>query len=372
MSSQVVKKEAPTEVSREQIQSIIELTRRVPTGENCQPWSFRWNGKTLSVFHDAERSRNLINHNEYVSYFSLGFLFENIQIAASMEKLNARFSWNIDRKTDPRRWAEIEFEHRSQPIDDLVHVLDRRFTDRQLFKKGSLNDVVFSKLQDDARQFPNCKIYLKDKPTKNFLAYARKAESFFWTNRPFHSDYTRWLRLRKREVLSTRDGLPWRSLGVNYLVSRILLICKPYPIQSLFNKIGFVAVTRKLVRQQAFSSAALCCITVNKSNIDNLIEAGRLGMRLWLRLNQHNYGFHPWSPSALFAHFSAIGVAGEIYPSLTELGRQGEIEMREYFGYGKDEIPMWLFRTGITSGFPKESTTLRLHTTELLKFDDQI
>jgi hypothetical protein len=355
--------------TREQIVRIIESCRRAPSGENCQPWSYQWDGQKLSIFHDPDRARNIINHAGYVSYFSLGFLFEMMQIGAGNEGLQAKFNWHPQKKASDNHWANVEFDEVSQATDDLFATFSKRFTDRRPFKGGSLNDEVFALVERDAERFKACNIYFKADPTDDFLAYACKAETFFWTNRPFHKDYTRWLRLRKREAIATKDGLPWKSLGVNYPISRVLLACKPYKVQTIVNKLGYVSLAKKLVKKQICSGAGVCCITIPASNVDNLVEAGRLGMRAWLRLNQHDYGFHPMSLSALITHYFVLGVADQIHPWLADLGREGEPVLREYFGYGANEIPIWIFRTGISAGFPKQHLTPRLDIDELLRFE---
>jgi hypothetical protein len=354
--------------SREEVVKIVESVRRVPTGENCQPWTFEWDGQKLSVFHSPDRARNRINFRDYVSFFSLGFLFETIQIASSAEGLTASFDWNLKNRVSPDHWADVKFKALGQPRDDLFDTLSERFTDRRPFKKGRLDDALFARLKRDAQPFNNCRFYFRGDPTKEFLDYACNAETFFWTNEPFHKDYTRWLRLLKKEVMATRDGLPWRSLGCNYLISRVLLVCKSYKIQSLVNLLGYRSIAKKLVKKQVLSGAGTCCITVNESNVDNLVEAGRLGMRLWLRLNQARFGFHPMSLSALITHYQTLGVAEQIHPTLPELGKQGREALRRHFGYSQNEIPLWVFRTGLSAGFPKQHLTLRLETDELLTF----
>jgi nitroreductase len=37
-------------VSYSEIESLIELALRAPSGDNCQPWRFTWNDNTLAIF----------------------------------------------------------------------------------------------------------------------------------------------------------------------------------------------------------------------------------------------------------------------------------------------------------------------------------
>jgi hypothetical protein len=339
----------------------------VPSGENCQPWAFRWDGNKLSVIHLPDRAQNQINYKGFVSLFSLGFLFETLRVAASAEGLVPHFTNLFD--PDRPICAEVWFEPAGVPVDPLFPMLDRRFTDRRPFLKGTVPADLVSATANDAKD-TGCSFYWSEKPTEEFLRWTCEAESFFWYNDVFHRDYTRWIRLTTKEALATRDGIPWWSLGVPYLVSRLLIPLKSYKVQEFGNSIGFLKITKNVLRKQVKSSAAVCCITIRSVSPDTVLQAGQLGMRVWLRCNQCDFGFHPLSLAALLSHYSQIGVADHLYPGLSEKGRRGVAALRNCFKYPDNEIPLWLFRTGRTVGFPGERRTLRLDTSELLSFVD--
>lgn len=354
-------------VSKEAIRRIIDATRRAPSGENCQPWKFRWDGSTLSVIHLADRAQNQINYQGFVSLFSMGFLFETLHVAASAEGLVPRFTVLFN--PSQSIWAEVRFDRTDARPDSLSQMLDRRFTDRRPFLGGKIPADLITALENETTG-TGCRFYWCEKPTEELLRWACEAEVFFWHNDVFHRDYTRWIRLRTREALETRDGIPWWSLGVPYLVSRLLIPLKRYSYQKFANQIGFLSITKNVLRKQITSSAAVGCITLRSVSPDTVVEAGRLAMRAWLRCNQCDFGFHPLSLTALFAHYSRMGVADQVYPGLSEKGRRGEKALRNCFAYADGEIPLWVFRTGRTVGFPKERRTLRLETDELLYFVD--
>lgn len=353
-------------VEPESVRRIVDASRWVPTGENCQPWRFKWDGRVLSILHDPERAKNQINYNDRVSHFSLGFLFETLRIAASAEGVSTKFRTRLGEGGPV--WAEAELDRTGTPADPLLEVLPWRFTDRRPFRGGTLAPDLLQKIEAGAVE-AGCRFYWSDKPTREFLRWVCEAESFFWHNEVFHADYTRWIRLKKEEILATRDGIPWWSLGVPYLVSRILIPLKAYKVQRFGNRIGFLGIARNVLRKQVRSSAAVCCITVRSPTPEAVVKAGELSMRAWLHLNEEGFGFHPLSLAALFAHYSRLGVADKVLPGLAEMGARGEAALRGCFGYAVDEIPLWVFRAGRMASIP-ERRTLRLPTEELLTFEE--
>jgi sulfur-carrier protein adenylyltransferase/sulfurtransferase len=353
------------EVAPETVRRLVDATRSVPTGENCQPWRFSWDGRVLSVLHVPDRAKKQINYDDRVSMFSLGFLLETLRIAASAEGLAARFRTRFSEAGET--WAEVELDKTAAPADPLHEVLARRFTDRRPFRGGSLPPELLQKIEADAGG-GECRFHWSTRPTKDFLRWVCEAETYFWHNKAFHSDYTRWIRLTRREIFATRDGLPWWSLGVPFLISRLLIPLKDFKVQQLGNRLGFLGIARNVLRKQIRSSAALCCITVPSPTPEALVKAGELSMRAWLYINQYGFGFHPLSLVSFFPYYLRIGVADQVSPGLTEMAARGEAALRDCFGYAEDELPLWFFRAGLTAGFP-ERRTLRLHTEELLSFE---
>ena len=69
------------------IERIVQAAAQAPSGDNCQPWRFVWDGKTLTIGHDEERARHGFNRVNHASCLSLGCVLESIHIAASGEKL---------------------------------------------------------------------------------------------------------------------------------------------------------------------------------------------------------------------------------------------------------------------------------------------
>lgn len=359
----------------EQVRRIVAAAGRSPSGENCQPWTFRWNGKTLSVLHNPVRAAHSLDRANNSSYLTLGCLLESIRIAASTEGLEtlerlslpAAGAASPDPSGEPSVWAEATFAKNRAGPDPLAEWLPRRCTDRRLYGGGSAADPVFSAISEDAAQFGNCAIHFQGTYSRELLDYLQEAETYIWRHEAAHRDLMKWMRFSRKEEDATRDGLPWRSLAVNALQSRVLQLCRSFRIQRVLNPTGFLGQIRRMVKRQVESSAALLCITVAGPGSENLVEAGRLGFRAWLRLNRCGYGVAPMSiASGSVYNAYSDALPPDARPEFVLLFRRGLAVLRRAFGFSEEEIPVWMFRSGLSPSFPEGARARRLPLEKIL------
>ena len=360
----------PVSLTEEQIRRIVAAAGQSPSGENCQPWTFRWDGRTLCVLHDPVRAAHSLDCANNSSFLTLGCLLESIRVAASVEGLATVGHLSLpvpagaaspDPSGVPTVWAEVTFaENRAGP-DPLAEWLPRRCTDRRLYEGGSAADPVFSAISEDAAQFGNCSVYFQGDYSPELLGYLQEAETYIWRHEAAHRDLMKWMRFSRREEEATRDGLPWRSLAVNYPQSRVLRLCRSFRIQGVLNKTGFLWQIQRMLKRQVESSAALLCITVAAPGSENLVEAGRLGLRAWLRLNRCGYGVAPMSIASGSVYNATSGaLPPDARPEFVLLFRRGLALLRRTFRFSEEEIPVWMFRSGRSPTLPERARARRL------------
>jgi hypothetical protein len=125
-------------VTTRQVERIVTAANLAPSAENCQPWSFRWDGEVLSIAHDPDRARHVLNHREDVSRQALGAVLESIDVAAREEGLAAAARLSLD---GPSRstWATVGFSPSAERGHELFSGLALRCTDRRLYRGGSID-----------------------------------------------------------------------------------------------------------------------------------------------------------------------------------------------------------------------------------------
>lgn len=357
---------APTSPIESPIQRIVEAALTAPSGDNCQPWRFHWDGTELKITLDEIRAKHDLNRANHASLLSLGCVLESISIAASHEKWHAAFRLNEDLIKNPG--ASVSFNPAEIAPDDLLPALSLRATDRRKYKKGFIQTRFTEKILNEAAGFESCRLYFQNSYSKEFLEYVISAEGFVWEHQEAHRDFFQWIRFSDRETEQTRDGMSWRNLGINYLQSRVMKLCRNFNIQKRLNS-TVVKETKANMIQRLRSSAGLGCITVTSMQAKDLVQAGQLWMRAWLRFNLNGYGVQPLTSGAFPIYDSKAGVFPEnILPQYKALFAEGFKLLHKTFAFTENEIPILLFRTGKSTPLPRKAQTLRLPLDQVLRY----
>jgi len=348
---------------------LLGSATRIPSGDNCQPWSFQAEKDKLIILHDESRGRHALNRKNHASLISLGCLAEGLSIASSVEGLRAEVTPLFT--TEPpelgKAWAEVRFRPSADRVNPLVVALINRCTDRSLYKGGDLCDPVFRDIASDAVPFADIEIRMisQSQYSQKFLDVACQTETCVWTDEKAQQDLMRWIRFSDKEVQSTRDGMPWRTLGISYPESRILKLCRSFATQQLMNKAGFLAQSRKVTRKQILSSAGILAWVTHHPSAAALYAVGRLSFRAWLRLVKMGYAAQPMTLTSLSLYDMATGALDPKEPAESLL-KQSLPAIQEAFSMGPNQLPVWMLRTGLSEGLPPETRCLRLPVESIL------
>jgi hypothetical protein len=342
---------------------IIELAMTAPNVDNAQPFYFRWEGESLSVFRDEHRDRQRGNAGNYVSMVGLGCLVECITIAAAGEGYQAGVDFRYDPENLNAPWITIVFHPNSTEPGELLPGLELRCSDRREYQGGDLSDPVFEQVSADAARFQKCGLYFRDPTDQKLIDYILRCEEFLWADKQVLPEMLSWVRWSQREVDRTRDGVPWQSLGVNYLVSRLMRwVAKSARFRNLARRTGGpLRAQQKSMAANIRSSAALGCITVQDAKPKTMFQLGRLFLRAWVRLNMAGFSVQVIANPAVHAFQYAVGILPEDYPAVSKQVFAGGVGiLTAAFGLPASETPAWMFRTGLSSPLPAKMKTLRL------------
>src|SRR6476660_2461505 len=102
-----------------QIHGIVSAAMTAPSGDNCQPWTFHWDGQSLTIRHQNDRARHVLNRHNHASLLSLGCVLELIRIAASHEKMEADVALGSLDAAQNASWAVLRFRESAIMPDPL-------------------------------------------------------------------------------------------------------------------------------------------------------------------------------------------------------------------------------------------------------------
>jgi hypothetical protein len=322
------------------------------------------------VFRDEGRDRQRGNAGNYVSMVGLGCLLECILIAASGEGFSSEVDFCFNDHDLLKPWLAITFKTDQAKPDDLLSGLRLRCSDRREYEGGELSHLVFRQVAADVERFSNCRIYFIDAVEKKLLAYLLRCETFLWADKYILPEMLSWVRWSRQEVLQTRDGMPWQSLGVNFLTSRLMMaVAKSKRFRQFARKSGGpLKALQKTLEAQIRSSAALGCITARDTRHATIFQLGRLFLRAWVRLNMAGFGVQVMANPAIHAFQSAIGIIPDDYPDESkQIFVEGKSILVEAFDIPRGEFPFWMFRTGKSAPLPEKMKTLRLPLSEVVR-----
>ncbi len=353
-------------ITQRQLEEILVLAQRTPTGDNCQPWQFSFDGKLLSVQHREDRGRHALNKRLIASHFSLGMLFESLELAAQTVGLKAHGKIGKLEVSDGI-WATFSFSAIETKVDPLSAQLGFRFTDRRTFLGGGTDALKPHPLSPQPKGEVGCKYYYSG-VNVGVARFIAPFESIVPKVDEYCRDLMKWVRFNPD--FRTVDGMPWQSLGIDYVSSRIFKWLNRFGLLVPLMKLGMSAELKRTAKKNVLSSAGLGLITVPSTDPSQIIDAGRMALRHWLKLNQDGFSLQPLSALSFFTLFEAEGwlAVDELAKYRSQI-QKGLPWFRTTFGISDHELPLWLFRAG--KGRPRSTElTPRLPLRDCLVIND--
>ncbi len=350
------------------VRRLVEAGHSAPTGENCQPFRFVWNGHAILVTHDAARARHRLDAGDHASLIALGCVWEAMDLQASGlgYGLVATLAGSETRPGLP--WLALEPTQAERAPDPLRLALSIRATDRRPFTGGTLDDARRALDAGGVARGPEPALRLAAPSEGGLRPYILASDELLWRDAQTVRDALRWVRYTDAEVRRTRDGLSWRNLGYPAIASLgSALVRRLPPLLALGRLAGGPSQTRRHLAKQLDSSAALGCIAIPNPGQSGLVATGRLAMRTWLALARAGMGFQPLSLPSLCVYNSATGVLPRSLPAhLRAHFARGPDTIGRAFAMPSGFIPVWMFRTGFAEPLDHAARSLRLPLEQVL------
>ncbi len=342
------------------LKKIIQKASWAPSGDNCQPWRFNWNGKQLKIYHIEVRAHHSLNFNNQVSLFTLGGLIEYLHIASLHYGYEPTFTLPDPTNLDPNFLTQVHFKKTTPQPQPLFEALSLRATDRRPFKNTPLDEKIVNNLLSVSKDFKQANAYVCTAPSEELKKYLVASEVLLFSNKAFLFDIIKWVRFRNKETIDSKDGLPWRNLGVGLRETIVLWLIKRYPkLYDLFKHMGMYNQVSLAAQKLVKSHTTFICFTV-KSNENHLIESGRLALRSWLLLAKHGVSAQPMSSGAMLLYKQIV------YPkdnfstkAMTTHFNNGRLILQSSFGFSESERPIWLLRVGLSDPLNNNMKTYR-------------
>jgi hypothetical protein len=310
-------------IPKDIILKIVEAGTWAPSGDNCQPWRFTWNGQKLLLFNVPERDTSLYNPSQRASLIAHGAVLENMDIAARSHGYSMRptlFPAIRLRRTSSKGdqsslIAAIEFQECQEDNDPLLPFLDKRVTNRNPYKKRkTIDKEVIAALMTIPEKIGLGELYLTGRVIDNpplpwrervrvrgkfsdDLTLLAKAvaihDRMLFENEKLHNFVFEHIRWSEKESLQTKDGMPIKTMGLNSLQTPAFKLLRNWGLVSFLNIFGLSRIIPFQSYKLCLSSSALGLIQMPGTTPKDFVLGGRLLQRVWLTATKYGLAFHP-------------------------------------------------------------------------------
>ena len=330
-----------------QIKALVQAGLLAPSGDNCQPWRFVWDGARLEIHWLAERAESFYDVDRTASWIALGALLTNMRIAAGQEALQL----HVELFPTPHHTcvARLAIHPSDTRVDHpLFAAIPARCVNRRPYTAQLLTATVRDTFFDIACMTRHAALELITEPDRKaqLAALAAHNDRWLFEHRALHDGLYRWLRWTIEDALRTGDGMPIHSLELSWLERPGFRWLTSWRLSSFFATLG---VTRLLPLRSQWvyrRSAAIGLLSVDGDRPEDFVRAGEILEELWLTATKHGVAFQPITGITFLVLRRRLTRDAGLSPQQQTLLNGIDERLAQLLPVTRHKTPAMLFRVG--------------------------
>ncbi len=279
--------------------ALIEAAILAPSGDNSQPWRFRWRDGGLDVALDAAHADNFFEVDRVGVLASAGAVVANVELEAASRGYRAEVAWRPKGEEGPV--ARLAFEPAEPAPSPLAAAIPDRCVNRRPFDRRPLADEWLAARVEDAATSDTTLSWLTEETALAKVCHViRLADWVRYTHRLAHESLMAELRFTRAEAEATRDGMAIPVLEAGPFAGPFLKAVRPWPRMALLNRLhAFRGLTLPTTRLAA-SAPAIGLLWSPEEGPTTFLKGGRAMERVWLAATAESIRFQPMTVATLF------------------------------------------------------------------------
>ncbi|WP_242344891.1 Rv1355c family protein [Anaeromyxobacter terrae] len=366
----VVRPSAALDAQR--VRALVRLATLAPSGGNCQPWRFSWDGRRLRLAHDAARSRSFLDHRDLASWLAFGAAVENLTLAAAATGLDVA----VDLDPDPRDGAlvcDLRFaaSRAAAPpsVSALAAAIPDRVTNRRLAPRAPLARAARDLLLRVATDVPGAALHLVEDPERlaELGEVLGRGDRLRFLSRTMHREMMGEVRWTAEEARRTHDGLDVATLELSGADLAGLRVMSSWAAMELVGRLGGGRALERPAARAISAASAVGLVSVQGRTREAYFAGGRAMQRVWLQATALGLAFQPMTPlTYLFARLD-LGEPGGLSPAEIATLRELQGRVGAVFPEAADRGEPMLFRLAVAP--PPTARALRRPVGEVLEVE---
>lgn len=344
---------------KEHIKNIINAGILAPSGDNCQPWQFHFDGEKLYLKNLEYRDTSLYNANNIASYLAFGAMIENMDIMAKS------LGYSMSEKLFPQGnnasiVGVLHFNKGKEFHDPLLPFLGKRSVNRKKYKSRHLELSARDSLLTVVKKYQGAELYIvEDVVRKKKLAKIISLnDRILFENKNLHEFLFKHLRWSRQAVESSKDGMSIESLELGTFQSKIFRLLSSWNLVRFLNIFGF----SRFVPIQSYNlckgSSALCMLLIEGKQFERFIHGGRAFQRIWLTATSLGLSLHPMTGVIFLLQRLRMTNKEGLSVSHQSILKNSEEKLKQIFPINNSKSMVIAFRLGYAE--PPSDKALRL------------
>ncbi|MDF1561985.1 MAG: Rv1355c family protein [Deltaproteobacteria bacterium] len=327
------------------IRSLVALAVLAPSGGNCQPWRFSWNGERLRCHHDRARSASFLDWEDKAAHLALGAAVENMILGAGALGLALRaepFPLPGDAAVVCDLWPTAS---PGGPVDDpLAAAIPLRCTNRRLGPRAPLEPRLRDALSSAAGAL-GVELSLVEEPAtlERLGRLLGRGDRIRFLNEQMHREMMSEIRWSEEEARRTGDGMDVATLELTPTDLAGMKLTRGWRVMELVGRVGGGRALEKPSRKALAAASAAGLVRLPGRGPGEAFLGGRAMQRVWLAATAAGWAFQPMTAITYLFERLIDGGEGLSRTERAEL-EQLWLEHQEIFGTGPGETQAMLFR----------------------------
>jgi molybdopterin/thiamine biosynthesis adenylyltransferase len=357
------------EISDKAIRFLVTMGTWACSADNSQKWNFTWDGKTLSLLKDPDRTGFFYDVNHESTYITFGAVIENIRIAATHYGLETSIKM-FPSEENRDLVAEMNFRQAGVSEDILYPFLMHRRVNRKPYRKQNIGHDVVQKLKDivDETQGADMVWMDEERVKRTMRKIIFDADRILFEDQRLHEGLFRWIRMGKADEAEMDDGMNLDVLELNWFQQQIFPLLANWRVLSWLNKFGMSRMLGFNSIMLLKESPACCLFTTDKRNPSGYISGGRMIERFWIRANALGLSVQPMAGFIfLLNHFHYDDDAAQFKEAHQEMIREMHTRLQNLVFGNNEIVPIMFFRIGYAE--PPSARSPRRPVDQVLKIE---
>ena len=273
---------------------MIEGGIRAPSGDNCQPWLFRFAAPEQLLIHILpERARSFFDFQHGPTFLSVGAVIENIRVLAASCHLNTNLEYLGGVGDQPAARLTFDSNPEGGASPALVRAMFERTVNRRPFLPWPISAAKLQRLL--ANPVPGTAVRVL-RTRKEIHRWARLIYIADWIRNShpvIHQDVYSKLLFPEDLLNGQRRGLEIDRLGMGPGAGGLLRFLRPWSRMQQLGRWGVWSVFAGHARFLALSSPALVVVSIPDSKPADWMRAGEQVQRLWVAAHEQSLAVHP-------------------------------------------------------------------------------